>query len=106
MDLSWKRSLTSGRRIYLESSFRAYRENRFPHRWKPGESDRWLTLYSEDSLELPTSFHFVMANFCPWNPPHQHPRFEEFYKLRSALPASTLWVGHGNYDVHALFMEL
>jgi hypothetical protein len=114
----------------LEKNFRAYSEKRFPCRWKPGESDRWLTLYSEEPLVPPTNYHFVMANFCPWittiewskirrkkrphdigklimdNPPHQHPRFEEFYKLRKALPENTLWVGHGNYDIYALFMEL
>jgi hypothetical protein len=114
----------------LENGFRAYREKRFPRGWKPGESDRWLTLYSEEPLALPANYHFVMANFCPWitttewsnirprkrpydigklimdNPPLQHPHFEEFHKLRKAVPENTLWVGHGNYDIHALFMEL
>lgn len=40
------------------------------------------------------------------NPPYSRSPFEELDYLRGVLLLDTIWVGHGNFDVHDLFMDL
>jgi hypothetical protein len=40
------------------------------------------------------------------HPPGNVPWSDYLRMLREMLPSDTLWAGHGNYDIHQLFMEL
>jgi hypothetical protein len=113
----------------LERLFEVYKSGFYDFPWHPGVRPHPpLTLSSALPVQLPENFHFVMTNFTPWittiawatirdmgppygkmiidNPPHVGPPFEALERLKAVLPGDTLWVGHGNYDVHDLFIEL
>jgi hypothetical protein len=114
-------------RSYLDSYFKLYESRRLSAVWST-EDGYALPLYPREKQPTPNDYHLVLANFSPWittrpwseirechsseattifaYPPHGARTFVEFEDLRRLLPEETLWVGHGNYDVHSLFMEL
>jgi hypothetical protein len=111
----------------LDYIFSTYRAGHYPQDWCPSARPHpRLALCSAERPQTPRRFHFVMANFSPWitkiewskmretiearvimeSPPGTATWQEFLSRLRQTLPNNTLWVGHGNYDVHDLFMKL
>jgi hypothetical protein len=104
-----------------------YRQGIYPLWWQPGEwTGQPLELFSELPINIPKGYHYIMTNFSPWitrdpwsdlrgteatkqlllHPPGNVPWSDYLRMLREMLPSDTLWAGHGNYDIHQLFMEL
>ena len=110
----------------LEAVLRAYQLGRYKQWWRPSERRRVpLKMFSDLAIEIPKDYHYVQTNFSPWitrdqwsdlrgteaarnivlHPPGDIPWSEYLAKLRDLLPTDTLWTGHGNWDIHQLFME-